>query len=84
MSSEQPEVFSLGVTLKPLTTCEPPEGVTCPLSGGTTRLSAVAAHRHAADNPGHYVVRDTINRVTYVAGELPQEDAPGGGSDGLA
>ncbi len=59
------DVWWMTKTLTPVTKCDPPEGSTCFLSRGATGYTAAEAKRHALENPGHFVERESITRSSY-------------------
>ncbi len=69
------DVWFMTVTLLPVTRCEPPDGHTCPLQQQpTTHLTSMDAKHHAAEHPGHLVIRETVTRTQYHY----EPDGPGG------
>jgi hypothetical protein len=59
------DVAYITVTLVPATYCAPPEGRKCFLQNATPHMSASDAKRHALENPGHVVYRESVTRSTY-------------------
>jgi hypothetical protein len=60
------DVDWMTASLLPVTRCEPPEGQRCYLVNGRADLTSADAKRHAFENPGHHVLREQINRTSYI------------------
>ena len=73
------DVWWMTADLIPVTSCEPPEGTTCYLQRGSTSYAAADAKRHAFDNPGHLVVREScgshFREEFQEDGECKRDDA---------
>lgn len=59
------DVWWMSATLRPVTTCRPPEGKRCHLEGGSVWLTGTEAKRHALENPGHHVTREARTVTEY-------------------
>jgi hypothetical protein len=74
------DVVWLTVDLRPVTTCEPPEGHRCFLAAGSKSFTSADAKRHALENPRHYVTRQRVQQSQFIYEPATEDAAPEGGA----